>query len=64
LIVTHILASPSIAGRIAAQASVRRLVLTHIREKSDILLQTMINDAAFYFAGEINVAQDLLQIEL
>lgn len=63
LIANHILASPSAAGRIASEAGVGRLVLTHIREKSDSLLQTMVNDSARLFSGEVTIGQDLMSFD-
>ena len=63
LIANHILASPSAAGRIASEAGVGRLVLTHIREKSDSLLQTMVNDSAHYFSGKVTIGQDLMSFD-
>jgi ribonuclease Z len=63
LIADHILASPSAAGRIAAHAGVKRLVLTHIREKSGNLQQTMVDDSARFFSGEVIVGQDLMHFD-
>lgn len=64
LIANHILASPLVAGKIAAQAGASRLVLTHIRNKSDPLLQSMANDSARVFSGEVMLGQDLMRIDL
>ena len=63
LIARHILASPATAGKIAAQAGVKRLVLTHIREKSDLLLQSMVDDSARFFSGDVMVGKDLMHYE-
>ena len=51
-------------GRIAAEANVRTLVLTHHRQKPDALLEQMRHDVARDFAGEILLGHDGLRVTL
>ncbi len=63
-LVDKVLAGAPQAAAIAAEARVGRLVLTHIREKSDAAIETMREQVAEVFAGEVVVAHDLLTIDV
>lgn len=58
----HILVSSAQAGKIAAKTHVKTLAVTHIRAKSDALLNAMKADIEKDFAGNIHIGHDLLQI--
>jgi ribonuclease Z len=62
-LVEHVLAGAPQAAAIAQEANVRRLVLTHIRAKSEAELDRMKNEVAEIFDGEIIVGSDLLVID-
>ena len=54
--------TPSTAGKLASEAGVKRLIVTHIYPENDSAdLKTRIAD---YFDGEIIIAEDFLEIEL
>jgi len=55
--------SPQVAV-IAADAGAQRLVLTHIREKSPEAVETMLDQVAAVFDGEVIVGEDLLNVEV
>jgi ribonuclease Z len=61
-VTTHIIASAEQAGEIAARNHVKKLVLTHIRPKSNALVQAMVTDAAQYYAGEVVIGEDLMKL--
>jgi ribonuclease BN (tRNA processing enzyme) len=54
--------TPEEAGRLAARARVRRLVLTHIYPPGDAVDPAA--QAALYFSGEITVAEDGLRLRV
>lgn len=60
----YTLASADSVGRIATEASVRRLVLTHHRQKPDALLEQMQTDVTADFAGPMVLGYDGLRVEL
>ena len=62
-LVDHVLAGAEQAAEVAAAARVRRLVLTHLRQKTPDLLPRMIEAAGRIFPGEVVVGEDLLRIE-
>jgi len=64
LIADHVLASSTIVGKIAEKAGVKRLVLVHIKEKSDELLKSMAEEIERDFDGEVIVGEDLMEIEV
>jgi ribonuclease BN (tRNA processing enzyme) len=64
LISQHVLNSSLDAGRIAADANVGKLVLNHIREKSDDLLDSMVVDVKRDYNGTVILGSDLLEISL
>ena len=58
-------AGPSLAGRVAASAGVRKLVLTHPQSEAidnPAGIEQAMETAARYFSGEIVFARDLLEI--
>jgi ribonuclease BN (tRNA processing enzyme) len=61
LIAKHVLMSSLDAGRVAANACVRKMALVHIREKSNELLDSMIEDIKKDYRGEVVIGEDLLQ---
>ncbi len=52
------------AGRIAADAKVRRLVLTHVSSRWDARPEVLAEEARRAFDGEVLVAEDGLEIEV
>jgi ribonuclease BN (tRNA processing enzyme) len=64
LISRYVLNSSLDAGRIAASANVGKLVLNHIREKSDYLLDSMVADVKRDYNGSVILGSDLLEIPL
>lgn len=64
LVPKYILASSGQVGKIAAQAGVKKLVLTHFRQKSAALMQTIAEDVGRDFTGELYLGEDLLEIEV
>ena len=50
------------AGKVAAEAGVKTLILTHIRPKSPALLAAMEQDVRRDFSGRVIMGQDLLHI--
>jgi ribonuclease BN (tRNA processing enzyme) len=59
-----ILAGAPQAGQIAADAGVRQLILTHIRQKPADALETMARDVRGIYDGGLVIGQDLLEIEI
>jgi ribonuclease BN (tRNA processing enzyme) len=49
-------------GKIAAQARVKKLVLTHFRKKTAALMQSIIEDIRQEYAGEVILGEDLMEI--
>jgi len=64
LISRHVLASSTMVGRIAEEAGVGKLILTHIREKPLQALLGMAEDVRRDFEGELVIGEDLLEIEV
>ena len=64
LISRYVLSSSLDAGRIAAEANVGILVLNHIREKSDELLESMVAEVKRNYKGIVFLGSDLLEIAL
>jgi len=62
LISRHVLAPSTMVGRIAEEAEVGKLVLTHIREKPLQTLLGMAEDVRRDFGGELVIGEDLLEI--
>lgn len=64
LIGRHVLASSDTVGKIASKAGVKMLILTHIREKHENLIQSMVNDIREDFSGEVISGRDLLELKI
>ena len=60
----HLFPSSAQAGKIAAGAGVKKLVLTHFRQKSDHLMRAIEEDVRRDFDGEVILGSDLLEIEV
>ena len=60
----YTLACADTVGRIATEAKVGTLVLTHVRPKSDAMLEQMRADVARDFAGRVLVGYDGLRVGL
>lgn len=58
------LASADTVGRIAAEAGVRTLVLTHHRQKSEAMLLRMRDEVATAFSGPVLLGYDGLRVSL
>lgn len=63
-LVEKVIAGAPQAAVIARDANVRRLVLTHIREKSDGDVNRMCDEVAKIFDGEVIAGHDLLVIDV
>ena len=64
LISKYVLNSSREAGKIASEASVKRIALVHIREKPKKLLDAMKQEIQEDFDGEIIIGEDLLEISV
>lgn len=62
LIAKYVLMSSRDAGKVAAMAFVHKMVLVHIREKPQELLDAMVIEIKKDFDGEVVIGEDLLQI--
>lgn len=60
----QVLAGAPQVATIAAESGCRQLVLTHIREKSPDLLETMVDEIGRGYSGPITVGEDLLVVEV
>ena len=60
----HVIASSGQVGKIAARNEVRRLVLTHIRPKSETMLRSLAQDVRNAYSGEVFLGEDLMVIEV
>jgi ribonuclease BN (tRNA processing enzyme) len=60
----HTLACSDVVGKVARQAKVKRLVLTHTRAVTSASIAAMIEDAQRDFDGPIAVAEDLDEFEI
>ncbi len=60
----NVIASSGQVGKIAARNRVKKLVLTHIRPKSDAMLRTMVEDVRKDYDGDVVVGQDLMVIDV
>jgi len=64
LISKFILASSLEAGKIAAHAGVKKLVLTHFREKSKEMMDALLEDVQKGYKGRVCLGEDLMVIDL
>jgi ribonuclease Z len=60
----QVLASSRTAGKIAASAAVKKLVLHHIKEKPAELLEAMVEEIRRDFNGPVLVGRDLLELSV
>ena len=60
----HLFLSSAQAGKIAASAGVKKLVLTHFRAKPESLMRAIEEDVRRDFDGEVILARDLLEVEV
>lgn len=60
----YTLACSDTAGKIAARAGVKRLVLTHFRETTPALIEEMRGDIARDYAGRIEFSEDLAEFDI
>ena len=60
----HVIASSGQVGRIAARNGAKRLVLTHIRPKSETMLRSLAQDVRNAYSGEVLLGEDLMVIEV
>jgi ribonuclease BN (tRNA processing enzyme) len=50
--------------KIATRTNVKRLVLTHIRPKSEAMLRSMVEDVRKDYHGELVLGEDLMVIDV
>lgn len=55
----HTLGCADVAGKVAAKASVKRLVLTHTRAVTQASIDAMIAEVQQDYAGPVSVAEDM-----
>ncbi|HJM41980.1 MAG: MBL fold metallo-hydrolase [Nitrospinota bacterium] len=60
----HLFPSSTQVGKIAKRAGVKKLVLTHFRQKPESLMREIANDVQRDFGGEVILGRDLLDIEV
>ena len=60
----YVIASSSQVGKIAARNQVEKLVLTHIRPKSEALIRSLEDDIRGIYNGDILVGEDTMVIEV
>jgi len=60
----HILACSPQVGKIAARARAGKLILTHIRAKSDALMDEVVAEIESDYSGEIIAGKDLMKIRI
>ncbi|MCP3975679.1 MAG: MBL fold metallo-hydrolase [bacterium] len=60
----HVLAGGPQVAAIAADAGCNHLVLTHLRQKSQPMLEALIAEIRQIYAGQITVGQDLLSLDV
>jgi ribonuclease Z len=64
LISKYILACASEAGTIAARAGVKKLVLTHFREKPKDMMDSLLQDVQEQYQGTVCLGEDLMTVEI
>ena len=60
----HTLACSDTVGKIAHQARVKKLVLTHLRQKSEAMLDAVMADVALDYDGPVVLGHDLLAVQV
>lgn len=61
---SKVIASSGQLGQLASRASVKKLVLTHFRKKSDAMMQSILSDIRSEFSGDVVLGEDLMQLSL
>ena len=61
---SNVLASARDVGRISARAGAGKLVLTHLRQKGDDLLASIVDDARRDYSAPIVIGEDLLVVDI
>ena len=64
LVAEHVIASSGQVGKLAAQAGVTRLILTHFTARPPEMLAAIAADVARDFAGPIVLGEDLMAIDI
>ena len=60
----YTLACSDTVGKIAQRAQVKKLVLTHLRQKSDAMLAEVVTDVARDYDGPVVLGHDLLDVQV
>ena len=60
----YVIASSKQVGKIAARNQVKKLVLTHVRPKSEALMRSLKEDIRSTYHGDLVVGEDLMVIEV
>ena len=60
----HIIACTPQAGKIASKAKTKKLILTHIREKSNDLMKDLVDEIRADYDGKIIAGKDLMEIRV
>lgn len=60
----HIIASSGQVGKIAADNKVKKLILTHFRPKSELLMRSILDDVRMNYNGEVIMGKDLMTVEI
>ena len=63
-LVEHVIASSQQAGKIATQANVKTLILTHFRKKSSEFMLALIREVQADFSGQLYIGQDLMVVSI
>ena len=63
-LVEHVIASSQQVGKIATEANVKALVLTHFRKKSSDLMQALENEVRLDFSGKLYIGHDLMTVTI
>jgi ribonuclease BN (tRNA processing enzyme) len=64
LVAEHVIASSGQVGKLATQAGVKRLILTHFNAMPPEMLAAIEADVARDFAGPLHVGEDLMAIDI
>jgi len=60
----YVIASSGQVGKIATRNKVKKLLLTHIRPKSEAMMRALIEDVRKDYSGELVVGEDLMVIDV
>lgn len=61
---THVIATSGAVGKIAKEAGVQQLILTHFRKKSAARMRTLIDEVQKDFAGNLQIGEDLMVVQI